>query len=104
VTPRSGRRQRDPVPWQGETVTLFETVSPDGDAIGEGELRSALWAVLSALGVRRRIVVVPPDITRRHSFAGRITELAVEYYRDRIADVLPAPSSRSEKGPTARGS
>ena len=69
---------------------MLETVSPDGRAIGDGELRSALRAAFEALGERRRIVVVPPDITRRHSFAGRITELTVEHYRDRIADVLPA--------------
>jgi len=59
-------------------------------ALTDQDLRSALSEALEALGPRRRVVVVPPDITRLHSFAGRITELTWEHYRDRLVDVLPA--------------
>ena len=69
---------------------MFHAESPHGPPISDGQLRTALWAAFEAIGERRRAVVVPPDITRRHSFAARITGPAVEYYRDRIVDVLPA--------------
>ena len=59
-------------------------------ALSDEELRTALHEALEAIGSRRRVAVVPPDITRLHSFAGRITELAWDYYRDRLVDVLPA--------------
>ena len=62
----------------------------EGGALSDDELRGALFEALEALGPRRRVAIVPPDLTRRHSFAGRITELAWEHYRDRLADVLPA--------------
>ncbi len=59
-------------------------------ALTDDELRSALFEAFEVIGARRRVVIVPPDITRHHSFAGRITELAWEHYRDRLVDVLPA--------------
>lgn len=58
--------------------------------MGDGELRSALAELFTALGPRRRVLAVPPDLTRHHSRAGRITELAWEHYGDRLTDVLPA--------------
>jgi nickel-dependent lactate racemase len=36
------------------------------------------------------VVVVPPDFTRFHSKAGELTEMAWEFYGDRLVDVLPA--------------
>ena len=33
---------------------------------------------------------MPPDFTRFHSKAGELTEMAWEFYGDRLADVLPA--------------
>jgi nickel-dependent lactate racemase len=65
-------------------------VKESAAAITDEELGSALAEALEAIGSRRRVVAVPPDITRHHSFAGRITELAWEHYGDRLADVLPA--------------
>ena len=73
----------------------------EATALTDEELESALGEVFEALGPRRRVVAVPPDITRHHSFAGRITELAWQHYGDRLKDVLPAlgadaPSSAAE--------
>jgi nickel-dependent lactate racemase len=56
----------------------------------DGALRAALAEVFQALGPRRRVLIVPPDLTRHHSRAGRITELAWEHYGDALTDVLPA--------------
>ncbi|HUE02391.1 MAG TPA: lactate racemase domain-containing protein [Bryobacteraceae bacterium] len=58
--------------------------------IGGSELKSLLFEALGKLGERRRVLVVPPDITRLHSRAGELTQFAWEYYGDRLAAVLPA--------------
>jgi nickel-dependent lactate racemase len=54
------------------------------------ELKHALFQALTALGVRRKVIAVPPDFTRLHSHAGPLTRYAWEYYGERLTDVLPA--------------
>ena len=49
-----------------------------------------LFAALDKLGERKRVLVVPPDITRLHSRAGDLTRYAWEYYGERLKAVLPA--------------
>ena len=64
-----------------------------GDAqteISDTELRTQLFEALGKLGERRRILVIPPDITRLHSRAGELTRWTCEYYGDRLKAVLPA--------------
>jgi len=58
--------------------------------ISGSELRALLFAALDRLGPRRRVLVIPPDITRLHSRAGELTRYAWEYYSDRLAAILPA--------------
>ncbi len=58
--------------------------------ISPAELRSLLFEALGKLGERRRVLVVPPDITRLHSKAGELTRYAWEYYGERLRAVLPA--------------
>ncbi len=60
------------------------------ETISDEELREGLFQALAALGPRRRVLAVPPDFTRFHSRAGRITELAWEHYGAALTDVLPA--------------
>jgi len=62
----------------------------NGSFLTKEELKVALLGVFDMLGSRKRVLAVPPDITRYHSFAGYLTELAYEYYGDRLVDVLPA--------------
>jgi nickel-dependent lactate racemase len=54
------------------------------------EIRSALHAVLERLGNRKRVLVIPPDITRFHSMGGLITEMIWDYFGNAVADILPA--------------
>jgi nickel-dependent lactate racemase len=64
-----------------------------GDAqteIAPSELRTLLFEALDRLGPRKRVLVVPPDITRLHSQSGGITRMAWEYYGDALQAVLPA--------------
>lgn len=65
------------------------------------EMRAGLHTALDRLGSRKRVMVIPPDITRFHSMAGQVTEMIWEYYGDSVSDILPAlgthaPMSREE--------
>ncbi len=65
----------------------------DGSANTEmsvDEVKANLFSALERLGDRRRVLAVPPDFTRMHSKAGELTEMAWEFYGDRMVDVLPA--------------
>lgn len=54
------------------------------------DLETGLYSALDKLGVREKVIVVPPDITRYHSRAGDLTAMIHKYYRDALKDILPA--------------
>lgn len=54
------------------------------------DLKEGLYSALEKLGERKKVLVVPPDITRFYSGAGLLTRLAWEYYGQRLTDILPA--------------
>ncbi len=64
-------------------------------------VKEDLFATLRKLGVRKKVLAVPPDYTRLNSRAGLITRYLYEYYGEKLTDVLPAlgthsPMSESE--------
>ena len=80
----------------GDTVLLevcdmiyFEKGAPDVE-LTDQDLQSGLVEALTKIGARKKVLAIPPDITRYHSMAGRLTEMAWEFYGDRLTDVLPA--------------
>ncbi|NMC41601.1 MAG: DUF2088 domain-containing protein [Bacteroidales bacterium] len=54
------------------------------------DLKNGLYTALDKIGRKKKVLVVPPDITRIHSRAGELTRLAYEYYRKNLTDILPA--------------
>jgi nickel-dependent lactate racemase len=66
------------------------------DAFSDDEIRDGLSEAFGKLGKRSRVLAVPPDFTRFHSRAGRITELVWEYYGAALKDVLPATGTHFE--------
>lgn len=54
------------------------------------DLREGLFKSLDAIGPVKKVLVIPPDMTRAHSRAGELTRLVWEYYGDRLTDILPA--------------
>ena len=60
------------------------------EVLSADDMKAALSEVFEKLGRRRRVLAVPPDITRFHSRAGDLTRFAFEYYGEALTDILPA--------------
>jgi len=69
---------------------LYYATGSETHDLSSEELRSGLYEALNKIGVRKKVLAIPPDITRAHSQAGPLTEMAWEYYGDKLQDVLPA--------------
>jgi nickel-dependent lactate racemase len=71
-------------------MSLYFAAGSAETELSTGEIRAGLYAALGELGKRERVLVVPPDFTRFHSKSGELTEMAWEFYGERLTDVLPA--------------
>src|SRR3989339_816534 len=69
---------------------LYYNRGSESEMLTEEDLRRGLSEALGKLGERKKVLAIPPDYTRLHSQAGKVTRLAWEYYRERLTDVLPA--------------
>jgi len=74
---------------------LFYSKGSENTIISSEELRNTVFSVLSKLGPRKKVLIIPPDYTRFHSRAGEITRYAYEYYGNALTDILPALGTHS---------
>ena len=58
--------------------------------LGMDDLRHAFRQAMQRIGKRKKVLAIPPDITRYYSQAGKLTEFAWEYFGEALTDVLPA--------------
>ncbi len=58
--------------------------------LSNDDLKSGLYTALEKIGKRKKVLIVPPDYTRFHSKAGILTSHAYTYYKNSLADILPA--------------
>ena len=70
-------------------MIYFEKGSQD-TVLSDQDLREAINSALDKIGARKRVLAIPPDITRYHSKAGLLTEYAWDYYGEAMAHILPA--------------
>jgi nickel-dependent lactate racemase len=74
-------------------MSLFFAAGSPTTEMSPEEFRKGLYEALDKLEKirpRKKVLAVPPDFTRFHSKAGELTDIAFDYYGDRLADVLPA--------------
>ena len=60
------------------------------DSLTIDDLRTGLKDAFDQLGVKEKVLALPPDFTRFHSFAGELTQLSYQYYGEKLTDILPA--------------
>ena len=70
-------------------MIYYEVGSPT-TALSDQEIREGLFEALKKIGPRKKVLAIPPDITRYYSKAGLITQMAWDYYGEKLTDVLPA--------------
>jgi nickel-dependent lactate racemase len=59
------------------------------------DLEAGIISALEQLGVRKKVLVVPPDCTRFHSRAGELTSFIYRYYKNNLKGILPALGTHS---------
>ncbi|MDI9431557.1 MAG: lactate racemase domain-containing protein, partial [Planctomycetota bacterium] len=69
---------------------LYYRRGSENDHLSGEDLRQGLCEALDKLGRRRKVLALPPDITRFYSRAGELTRYAWQYYGRTLTDILPA--------------
>ena len=59
------------------------------------DLKNGLFEALNKMGIKNKVLALPPDYTRLPSQAGILTSFAYEYYGDKLTDILPALGTHS---------
>ena len=71
-------------------MTLYYKKGSPTTIISNDELKSILKSVLTKLGNKSKVMLIPPDYTRYHSNAGILSQAAYEHFGDAVKDVMPA--------------
>jgi len=87
--------------FHGSAKMIYCQRGAADEVVSDAALRAGLNEALGKVGPRRRVCVIPPDFTRFHSRAGKITGYLWEYYGAALADIMPAlgthrPMSKAE--------
>lgn len=59
------------------------------------DLKRGMFEALKKMGNKDKVLAIPPDYTRLPSRAGELTEIAWEYYGNKLTDILPALGTHS---------
>jgi nickel-dependent lactate racemase len=62
----------------------------ENDALSIDDLKEGILSVLEKLGSKKKVLVIPPDITRFYSYSGILTKFIYQYYKDALKDILPS--------------
>jgi nickel-dependent lactate racemase len=74
---------------------LYYAKGSEETVFSDQDLKEALEQVFTTLGDRKKVLALPPDITRAHSQAGKLTGIAYNYYGEKLTDVMPALGTHS---------
>jgi nickel-dependent lactate racemase len=70
-------------------MILWES-NVQGGFVSDDLMRQGMYTALDKMGIRKKILIVPPDITRLHSGAGTLTRYAYEHDPTIVCEILPA--------------
>ena len=71
-------------------IVIYYEIGSSQTSLSRDDLKRGLNEAMDKLGERHKVIAVPPDYTRLPSKAGELTEIAWEYYGDKLTDILPA--------------
>ena len=70
-------------------MIYFERGSAE-DSLSAEDLKQGLYTAFAVMGPIKKMLIVPPDITRLHSRAGELTRYAFEHDPSAVSGILPA--------------
>lgn len=74
---------------------LYYEIGSTEHELTKEDLKKGLYHALDQLKEVNKVLAIPPDYTRLPSRAGELTELAWQYFDNRLTDVLPALGTHS---------
>jgi nickel-dependent lactate racemase len=74
---------------------IYYQAGSETTVMSPNDLEYGVYAALVKIGSRKKVLVIPPDFTRFHSRAGDITTLVYNYFKQGLADILPALGTHS---------
>ncbi len=74
---------------------LYYSEGSTQTALSDEDIKNAIEEVFSRVGKKERLLIIPPDHTRLHSYAGKITQIIYRNYSDKVKDILPALGTHS---------
>lgn len=69
---------------------IYYQKGSETSVLDKQDLEEGIITALDKWGKAKKVLAIPPDYTRFHSFAGLITQIADRYLGDRLTDILPA--------------
>ena len=60
-------------------MQYFAKVNEAG-ALSNDDLEEGIFSALDKLGPKKKVLVIPPDITRFYSYSGILTKLVFQYF------------------------
>ncbi len=69
---------------------LYYERGGENEVITDDDMKAGLNEALDKIGRRKKVLAIPPDITRFHSRAGHLTRYAYDYYGESLTDIMPA--------------
>lgn len=74
---------------------IYYKSGSENTILSSRDLEAGIFSALDKLGVRKKVLIVPPDCTRFHSRAGELTKHIYQYYKTNLKDILPALGTHS---------
>lgn len=69
---------------------IYSAIGSENSSIDNDHLKEIIYSALDKVSKRKKVLAIPPDISRYHSKSGEITGIVYEYFLDKLTDVLPA--------------
>lgn len=69
---------------------LYYSKESDTGSLSGTQIKTAVREAIAKAAQGRKLIIIPPDITRIHSQAGIITEMIWDHFKENITDILPA--------------
>ena len=73
-----------------QQMPLYHSSGGVNTILTDEQISNTITAVLTQLGKKNKVIILPPDFTRFHSKAGVLTKAAYRHYGTAVTDIMPA--------------